>query len=129
MKSVSSSSIKLSNYNTKTIRCYKGIEFSLFNERIITKFLKGAHKVSVDSNRMGIVLLPEEPMIHNKSIISSPVLPGTLQLPPNGNVIVLGKDGQSIGGYPRIGTIIREDLAILAQKRPEEIIYFDLVEW
>lgn len=50
--------------------------------------------------------------------ISSPVAPGTVQLPPDGHPIVLLADAQTHGGYPRIAHVIRADLPRLAQLRP-----------
>jgi antagonist of KipI len=60
-------------------------------------------------------------------MISAPVLPGTIQLLPNGNPVILMADGQTTGGYPRIGQVIRIDLDVLAQKQPGEQIRFKLI--
>ena len=49
--------------------------------------------------------------------LSHAVLPGTIQVPPNGQPIVLMSDAQTTGGYPRIGSVIRADLWKLAQVR------------
>lgn len=56
--------------------------------------------------------------------ISEPVAPGTIQLPPDGNPIVLLADAQTHGGYPRIGHAIRADWPRLAQLRPGEALRF-----
>ncbi len=55
---------------------------------------------------------------------SEAVAPGTLQLPPDGRPIVLGVDAQTIGGYPRIGHVIRADWPRMAQLRPGEEVRF-----
>lgn len=47
--------------------------------------------------------------------LSEPVAPGTIQLPPNGQPIVLMADRQTTGGYPRLGHVIRADVPKLAQ--------------
>lgn len=72
-----------------------------------------------NSNRMGLrcataLTLPKA----NSEMISSPVLPGTIQLTPAGQCIVLGVDAQTTGGYPRIGQVIAADLDALAQLPP-----------
>jgi antagonist of KipI len=51
-------------------------------------------------------------------------MPGTLQLPADGNPILLLADAQTHGGYPRIGHAIRADWPRLAQLRPGERVYF-----
>ena len=50
-------------------------------------------------------------------LLSHAVLPGTIQVPPNGQPIVLMADAQTTGGYPKIGSVIRADLWKLAQVR------------
>jgi antagonist of KipI len=56
--------------------------------------------------------------------ISSAVLPGSIQIPPDGRPIVLLADAQTLGGYPLAGHVIGADLGILAQLRPGETIGF-----
>jgi antagonist of KipI len=56
--------------------------------------------------------------------ISEPVAPGTIQLPPDGQPIVLLADAQTVGGYPRIGHAISADLPRQAQLRPGESVHF-----
>jgi allophanate hydrolase subunit 2 len=57
-------------------------------------------------------------------ILTSPVQPGTIQLTPSGQLIVLMKDGQTTGGYARILQLSETSLSKLAQKRPGDIIKF-----
>jgi antagonist of KipI len=56
--------------------------------------------------------------------ISAPVAPGTVQLPPSGEPIVLLADAQTMGGYPRLGHVIAADLPRLAQLRPGDEVRF-----
>jgi antagonist of KipI len=56
--------------------------------------------------------------------ISEPVIPGTVQLPPDGRPIVLLADSQTVGGYPRIGHVIAADLPRLAQRRAGQCLRF-----
>ena len=74
--------------------------------------------VTANSNRMGyrlagVELVRERPA----ELLSHAVLPGTIQVPPNGQPIVLMHGAQTTGGYPKIGTVIRADLWKLAQAR------------
>jgi antagonist of KipI len=82
-------------------------------------------RVAPASDRQGIrldgdALQPADP----RERISAPVAPGTIQVPPDGQPIVLLADAQTHGGYPRIGHVIRADLPRLAQLRPGDALRF-----
>jgi allophanate hydrolase subunit 2 len=55
-------------------------------------------------------------------MVSAAVLPGTLQLPPDGRPIILLADAQTIGGYPVVGQVIAADLPRAAQLRPGDVV-------
>ena len=57
-------------------------------------------------------------------MISEPVCPGTVQVTNDGQCIVLGVDGQTIGGYPKVAHVVRADLDLLAQLRPGAAVTF-----
>ena len=57
-------------------------------------------------------------------LVSAPVAPGTVQVPPDGRPIVLLADAQTIGGYPRLGEVATVDLPVLAQLRPGDRLRF-----
>lgn len=77
--------------------------------------LDGGFRVAA-ADRLGIRLErtgpPPAPM---PPILSAPVGWGTVQLPPDGNPIILGPDAASTGGYPRVGWVVPEDLRVLGQ--------------
>ncbi|HEY2394877.1 MAG TPA: biotin-dependent carboxyltransferase family protein [Rudaea sp.] len=82
-------------------------------------------RVGNESNRVGYRLEgprlnPGEPL----ELISEGVVPGTVQLPPNGSPIVLMAESPTTGGYPRIGHVASVDLPRLAQRRPGEHVRF-----
>lgn len=80
-------------------------------------------KVLPNSNRMGLRCEGKKLLMSFVSeMISSAVLPGTIQLTPNGQVIILGVDAQTMGGYPRIGQVIQADLWLLAQLVPNTLV-------
>jgi len=103
------------------IRFIEGPEsYSLLDSLIGKSFT-----IDPSSNRMGIRL---NGSIESNldEIVSSAVVPGVIQLPPEGQPIVLMNDCQTTGGYPRIATVIQEDLGKLAQIRPGKLVSFVL---
>ncbi|WP_125780311.1 biotin-dependent carboxyltransferase family protein [Pseudoalteromonas rubra] len=83
-------------------------------------------QVLPDSNRMGMRLTGPDLFTHQLSINSQAVLPGTIQLPPNGAPIVLLNDCQTTGGYPMIAQVIQADLRHFAQLSAGDQISFAL---
>lgn len=82
-------------------------------------------RVAAASNRQGLRLEgPALQLEHNDQRISEPVAPGTIQLPADGQPIVLLADAQTHGGYPRIGHAIIADRPRLAQLRPGDRLRF-----
>lgn len=112
-------------YNALEIEVEKGPDLDLFSETEKNKLFLSNYSISKDSNRMGI-RLEESVVKHHKSIITGPVMPGTVQLTNNGNLIVLMKDAQTTGGYPRVMQLSEKAIAHIAQKRTNEQIKFKL---
>ena len=67
---------------------------------------------------------PELPRVDNVDLISEAVAPGTVQVPPSGQPILLLGDCQTIGGYPKIAQVITVDLGIAAQVRAGDRVRF-----
>ena len=84
--------------------------------------------VSSQSDRMG-VRLKGAVLVRRASgeVASATVVPGTIQVPPDGQPIVLMADAQTIGGYPQIGHVISVDLPVVAQLRPGDTVRFRAV--
>lgn len=83
--------------------------------------------ISPASNRMGLRL--QGPPVHlpDRELVSEPVGPGTVQVTGDGQVIILGVDGQTIGGYPKIAQVISADLDLIGQLRPGDRVLFERV--
>ncbi|SFZ94400.1 biotin-dependent carboxylase uncharacterized domain-containing protein [Flaviramulus basaltis] len=111
--------------NCNAIEVFKGPEFdSLTKKQQDDLFLK-SFTISKDNNRMAYQL--EEVLENNlKPIITSAVLPGTVQLTPSGKLIILMRDCQTTGGYPRVLQLKESALNILAQKFTGKTISFKL---
>lgn len=106
---------------------FKGVEFGLLSEKQKQQLFLKDFSVSKNNNRMAYQL---EPLLDNnlQPILSSPVLPGTVQLTPNGSLIVLMRDCQTTGGYPRVLQLTKEATNTLAQKTFRNTLKFRLKE-
>ena len=91
------------------------------------RFYQSAWTVSPQSNRMGIRLEGTPLLRPQRELVSEPVAPGAIQITNEGLPIILGVDGQTIGGYPKIAHVITADFDKLAQFRPGETICFEKV--
>lgn len=82
-------------------------------------------QVDAASNRQGLRLQGASlALAQTRERVSEPVMPGTLQLPPDGSPILLLADAQTHGGYPRIGHAISADRPRLAQLKPGDRLRF-----
>ena len=80
--------------------------------------------VTPQSNRMGLRLAGDPLADPQREMVSEPVCPGSIQATREGQCIILGVDGQTIGGYPKIAQVIAADLDLLGQLRPGEKVVF-----
>ena len=102
-----------------TIRIMKGSQFDHFAVDSRQKLLSSPFQVTAQSDRMGYRL--SGPTIKLKKpleMISEAVALGTLQVPPDGNPIILLADRQSVGGYPKIAQVAMVDIPTVAQTKP-----------
>ncbi|MDO6425909.1 biotin-dependent carboxyltransferase family protein [Thalassotalea sp. 1_MG-2023] len=89
-------------------------------------FLTQTYQVSTLSDKMGYRLTGEPLEVSLETELSKPVTLGTIQLPPDGQPIILMKARQTIGGYPVLGVVIYTDVIRLSQKRPGEQVNFNM---
>ncbi|MCI0699905.1 MAG: biotin-dependent carboxyltransferase family protein [Planctomycetia bacterium] len=87
-------------------------------------FFAQEYEVSPASNRMGLRLKGMPLARRAGELVSEAVAPGAVQVTNDGLPIVLGVDGQTIGGYPKVAHVIRADLDLLAQLRPGDRVQF-----
>jgi len=113
-------------FKTKMINVFKGPEFDQLSKIQIEQLFSSDFTVSKNNSRMAYQL---EEIVENKlePILTSLVMPRTVQLTPAGNLIILMKDGQTTGGYPRILQVTDKAICILAQKRGGDLVKFKLV--
>ncbi|CAI0963894.1 Allophanate hydrolase subunit 2 [Serratia entomophila] len=108
------------------IRALPGPEYAEFSAEAQETFWRAAWQLSPQSNRMGYRLHGGSPLARTteREMLSHGLLPGVVQVPHNGQPIVLMADAQTTGGYPRIACVIEADLYHLAQIRLGEPIHF-----
>lgn len=121
------------NAEPRLLRAMDGLQASWFR---VEDFYGQDFTVSPACNRMGLRLqapplfppcIGEEKGRPSRELESEPVCPGSVQVTRDGQCIVLGVDGQTIGGYPKIAQVVEADLDKLAQLRPGETICFQRV--
>ncbi|MDR9416217.1 MAG: biotin-dependent carboxyltransferase family protein [Gracilimonas sp.] len=114
------------------IRIIKGPEWDWLKNSEKEFFQNTTFSVSSESNRMGIRLSNKNKPDGlagsiNREMKSAPVLTGIIQLPQNGQPIILMNDAQSVGGYPRIAKVVDADLWRLGQLNPASQISFKMI--
>jgi antagonist of KipI len=105
----------------KTLRIVSGLQADWFD---LEAFLSQPYEVSPVSNRMGLRLQAQPLPIPKREMVSEAVGPGSVQVTRDGQCIILGVDGQTIGGYPKIAQVISADVDKLGQLRPGDSIRF-----
>ena len=104
-----------------TVRVMRGAQADEFRPTLF----EAQFKVSAQSDRMGLRLTGAKlTRACTEDLISSAVTPGTVQVPPDGQPIVLMADAQTIGGYPQVAHVISVDLPLMAQLRPGDSVKF-----
>jgi antagonist of KipI len=114
---------------SKTIECVIGSEWNRLKMEGQEIFNDCWFEITPDSDRMGYRLKGREMGLKIKDqMISAPTGFGTIQVFPNGQLIILMADHQTTGGYPKVGHVITADLPLLAQKAPGSVIKFKMTE-
>jgi antagonist of KipI len=109
------------NANPNALRIMDGLQADWFD---IDSFLGQEYHLSPTSNRMGLRLQGRPLDFPQREMLSEPVSPGAVQVTRDGQCIILGVDGQTIGGYPKIAQVISADVDKLGQLRPGDPVRF-----
>jgi biotin-dependent carboxylase-like uncharacterized protein len=116
------------NYNhspDNIIRIIKGTNFNYFSKEVIDKFFKEDFLITNLVDRMGIRLKgPKLENLVNTNIKSEGLVRGVIQVPADGNPIIMLSDHGTVGGYPKIGVVIAADLDLIGQLAPGTKINF-----
>ena len=111
---------------TITLRVLPGPQDFEFTRDDQLEFYWFDAEITNDFDRMGARLNIRHPLkgLHDGNIISDGIAFGSIQVPTNGQPIIMMADRQGIGGYAKIGTVITPDLPLLAQAMPGDRIHF-----
>lgn len=111
------------------LRIIAGREHNLFTQDSLGAFGAQIYQITPQSDRMGYRLKgPSLSRRHASEMLSEAVTAGTVQVPPNGQPIILMADCQTTGGYPRIAHVIWVDLPRLAQRAPGDRVRFEWID-
>lgn len=113
-------------FSTNTpIRVIKGRQYHLFTDDSQKQLWSHSFTILNQSDRMGYRLQgPTLELKNSEEMLSEAVSFGTIQVPPDGNPIILLADRQTTGGYPKIGQIASVDLSLIAQAKPGDKLQF-----
>lgn len=117
------------HFFARIISVTKGPEYDLLDSNNKNLLFQHFFTVSREFSRIGFKLNgPQLVLKNSSSMISSAVMPGTVQLTPGGQLIVLMNDCQTTGGYPRVLQLFQHSINQLAQKKAGDEIIFKLLD-
>ena len=104
-----------------TVHVVLGPQADHFDQETTRRFLASSWRVGATSDRVGC-RLEGDPLRHRgpAEILSDGMVPGSIQVPPDGNPILMLADGPTTGGYPKLATVVTADLPLIAQLVPGE---------
>ena len=109
------------------MKVFRGPEYDLLSTNSKKKLFK--NEFTINTNNRMAYNLEEKLQVDIKTIISSPVLPGSIQLTPSGKIIILHRDCQTTGGYPRILQLDTNSLNNLSQLKSYDKIKFSPINY
>lgn len=114
-------------FRSSNLKCSLGPEFELLIESQKKSIFETSFLISKDNNRMGY-RLDSSPIQYptDYNMLTSSVMPGTVQLTPSGQLIALMNDCQTTGGYPRILQLTTSAINVLAQKKSSDSVLFEV---
>ncbi len=117
-------------YPSGPIRVTRGPQHACFEPGALDRFVTSTYVVTERSDRMGLRLEgPELTSADRGSMLTEGVGPGAVQVPENGQPIVLMVEHQTTGGYPKIANVCSADLHRLGQLRPRDTVRFTWIDF
>ena len=115
-------------YGEGPLRVVLGPQADYFDDDSLAAFLSGEYRITRESDRMGM-RLDGAPLSHVQGydIATDGVVNGSIQVPGNGLPVLLLRDRQTTGGYPKIASVVSADLPRLGAMRPGDVVRFAAV--
>ena len=110
-----------------TLRVVEGYQFGQFSPLERARFANSEFTLSPDTSKMGGRLAGPAISWSKGGIVSEGIALGAVQIPPDGQPIVLLQDRQTIGGYPKLGSVLSLDCYALSQARPGTTVRFEFI--
>jgi antagonist of KipI len=114
-------------HDSPTLRVWPGPQWDWFSDAARHAFFDQRWTVATQSNRVGYRLTGRALEVPDRSLVSEPILVGTVQVPPDGQPLVILRDGPTVGGYPKLALIDPACVDRLVQCRPGQDVTFSLV--
>jgi biotin-dependent carboxylase-like uncharacterized protein len=116
------------NYNEPlTLRLLPFYQYHYFSKKEHQKFFSSEYEITLESNRMGAKLKGEPIITEKTDIISEGIALGSVQIPKDGQPILLLSERQTIGGYPKIGTVLAMDCYRFSQCAVGQKVRFEKI--
>ncbi|WP_273022389.1 biotin-dependent carboxyltransferase family protein [Rheinheimera sp.] len=107
-----------------TLRLIEGYQAASFASTERQRFYLNSYQVTPQADRMGYKLKGSAIRCQQSQLLSEGICYGAVQIPPDGQPIVLLNDRQTLGGYPKIGSVLSLDCALLSQAGAGVEVYF-----
>ncbi|GAD80085.1 biotin-dependent carboxyltransferase family protein [Vibrio ezurae] len=115
---------KLKHSSIVTLNVILGSQYQTFSKEALQRLFCSTFQVDKQSNKMGYQLKGQCISSPDRHLISEGISIGAIQIPPNGQPIIMLCERQTIGGYPKVGNIARMDIGKLAQLKPGAKVKF-----
>ncbi len=115
------------HFENPSLAVFPGPEFHWLDQTTQSTLLNSEFTIGTN-NRMGYQLSNTEMPTNDFQMLTSPVIPGTIQLTPSGKLMALMRDAQVTGGYPRILQLTEKSINRLAQKGSGQVVNFNLID-
>jgi len=116
------------NTDVTEVRMVLGYQYTQFSASQLDQFFSAEYTISPQSDRMGYRLKGPAIKPPNSEMLSEGICLGAVQLPADGQPIILLCDRQTIGGYPKLGSVLSLDIAKLAQLMPGRKLRFTPID-